>query len=277
MEVNRSARKEHINTSYISQMLRNTTLALAALTIPYFSVPCVAQTQSFKSNNWAGYVAATDFMKPEASITEASCSWTVPKASKNGSYTRVFVGVGGAIGKDKSLLQIGTVSSRSSNVEKYETFYETLPYASQKIPLMTLSAGDHVKAEIRIDKDDPNKTVMELTINGERTGRVTKLPYGSSGLSADCVVEPVYFPYGNNKRKERISSVFENVHIDNFTAVIDGEEKPANKLQLRMAAVTDPLGYLMYSPQPIGKGGTFDVQQVTDTTMAARLMRVVDH
>ncbi len=47
--------------------------------------------------NWAGYIAASDLLNPEPTVTNVSASWTVPTVviSINDTFSAVWIDIGG--------------------------------------------------------------------------------------------------------------------------------------------------------------------------------------
>ena len=88
------------------------------------------------SRNWSGYAARG------GTFTSVSATWTVPQLALDGPFgaDAAWVGIGGLRGRD--LIQAGTQHSASgAGSASYQAWIETLPDASQAVPLTVLISG----------------------------------------------------------------------------------------------------------------------------------------
>ena len=85
------------------------------------------------SNNWSGYVAATNLFQPQPnSVTEVSGSWIVPKVTPTGpstgsTYSSVWVGIDGWNTKSISsptVEQVGTSENVINGLPRYWAWWE---------------------------------------------------------------------------------------------------------------------------------------------------------
>jgi hypothetical protein len=131
------------------------------------------------SRNWSGYVASG------GTFTGVRGTWTVPTVSATGSgVDATWAGIGGTTTSD--LIQAGTQATVDNGVVQYSAWIETLPQASQTVPL-TVNAGDAVTVSITQQSSEVwNITIQDATSGGNYTGTVT---YVSSGSSAEWIEE----------------------------------------------------------------------------------------
>jgi hypothetical protein len=142
------------------------------------------------STNWSGYVQQT---LVNGTFTEVSDTVVVPTvvAGKAGEqYAADWVGIGGAITTDSTLVQDGiqtivTKRGRKTNVS-YGAWTEVLPKPEDPLTL-TVSAGDTVTSTVwESDKNEWTMTVDDVTTGKSQSRTV---PYTSKGLSAEAIHE----------------------------------------------------------------------------------------
>ena len=150
------------------------------------------RVNSVKSLNWAGYVVASNFSKPQQVVTMVNASWIVQNVScskKGSTYSSQWVGIGGYFSNDTSLIQTGTESDCINGKAKYSAWYELLPNAETPIKNITVSAGDKILATIYLVPNTANE--WNITIKNENTGQfyTTIVTYNSSKLSGEWIEE----------------------------------------------------------------------------------------
>jgi hypothetical protein len=134
-----------------------------------------------RSRNWAGYAVSG------GTFTAVSATWSVPDFAPNSpaGADAIWVGIGGVHGAD--LIQAGTqetVSGRGST--QYQAWVETLPQASQPVPL-TISAGDSVSVSVQQQAGDD--WLIAFVNNTSGKSYQVSVQYTSSRSSAEWVVE----------------------------------------------------------------------------------------
>ncbi len=131
------------------------------------------------SRNWSGYVATG------GTFTGVRGTWTVPTVSTTGTGTdATWVGIGGTTTTD--LIQAGTQATVDNGVVQYSAWTETLPQASQTVPL-TVNAGDALTVSITQPSSGAwNITIQNATSGGSYSGTIT---YASSESSAEWIEE----------------------------------------------------------------------------------------
>jgi len=159
-----------------------TSLAAAAVIVmPVFLAQTAAAQTVNSSRNWAGYVAQS------GSYTSVSGSWVVPTVSANGatSADAEWVGIGGVSSTD--LIQSGTQAiTDSSGQITYQAWLETLPQASQSIPV-TVKPGDSVSVSITQTSANQWQIIFN-DVTSTQTFQTT-VSYASSQSSAEWIVE----------------------------------------------------------------------------------------
>jgi len=109
----------------------------------------------------------------------------------DGLGTPTWVGIGGATTTD--LVQAGTQSTVQNGLVQYSAWIETLPQASQNVPL-TISAGDTVTVSLTQQLPGTwNIAIRNTTTGGSYSGAVT---YASSVSSAEWIEEAPSGPNG---------------------------------------------------------------------------------
>ncbi len=133
-----------------------------------------------QSRNWAGYAATG------GTFTAVSGTWTVPNVSAGSTPAAdaTWVGIGGVSSTD--LIQAGTDATVQGGQVIYTAWVETLPQASQTVPL-TMSAGDSVSVSITQQPD----ATWQIVIRNGTTGQSYQksVTYASSRSSAEWVEE----------------------------------------------------------------------------------------
>ena len=89
--------------------------------------------------NWAGYVVASDFAKPQPIINQVSAEWVIPevRGSKKEVEMVQWIGIGGGISGDSTLIQVGTTEHSKDGVNTYYAGIDMLPntiLGDQKFP-----------------------------------------------------------------------------------------------------------------------------------------------
>ncbi|MCL4399394.1 G1 family endopeptidase [Candidatus Parvarchaeota archaeon] len=144
------------------------------------------------SLNWAGYVAASSFSSPSATVSSVSGSWIVQTANptKKSTYSAQWIGIGGYFSNDNSLIQTGT-SSDYSNGASYYAWYELLPASETQITNLIIRPGDNISASIKEIKSFGSVQEWNITIK-DVTSKETfskLVNYSSSMLSAEWIEE----------------------------------------------------------------------------------------
>jgi len=147
---------------------------------------------TLKSQNWGGYAAATG-IKPTASVTAVSGSWTVQtvSATSTGTYSSQWIGIGGLFPGDTSLIQTGTESDYVGGAH-YSAWYELLPSGPVTLTTVPVNPGDVISASI-ICTNSCSSTTQNWTITiadvTTETHFSQAFTYSSSQYSAEWIEE----------------------------------------------------------------------------------------
>jgi hypothetical protein len=138
-----------------------------------------------QSQNWSGYVATA------GPYTEATGSFTVPSlspATPAQDMVSEWVGIDGS--DNGSLVQAGVTEAP----EPYDTgvfdvfaWWEVLPFTSQPIPTMTVSAGDEVS--VTIARVSGTSWTIHLTDRTNGQSYTQDVGYDGPGTSVEWIVE----------------------------------------------------------------------------------------
>ncbi len=149
-----------------------------------------AGTGTHLSYNWSGYTAQT------GTFTGVGATWNVPNAStmfqNQSSADATWIGVGG-VGAN-NLIQAGTQTLFNANGQAtYQAWYETLPNASQPVPL-TIAPGNSMSVSVV----EQTQNAWTISFANNTTGQTYQLtiPYASSRASAEWIEE---MPTVNNQ------------------------------------------------------------------------------
>jgi hypothetical protein len=136
------------------------------------------------SENWAGYVQATT---AQGTFTQVTDTFVVPTVDTNIKGTQDaadWVGIGGIVPYDRSLVQAGIESDNQHGRVSYSAWTETLPHPEDPLR-MTISAGDTVT--VTVQEMANNRWLMQVQ-DGSQIGART-VRYRSSGESAEAIHE----------------------------------------------------------------------------------------
>jgi hypothetical protein len=155
-----------------------------------FPLPIETSSQiSARSEQWAGYVARSSLLVPQATVTSVSGSWIVPAipATSGDTYSGVWVGIGGF--GENTLIQAGTLQQCADGRVTYYAWYELLPALAVRISDLRIRAGDTISASIRlVDEAEDTWSVEINDVAGGESFRRTFV-YNSSRLSGEWIVE----------------------------------------------------------------------------------------
>ncbi len=145
--------------------------------------------RNLSSQDWAGYVVASDFTNPNPTVTAVSGSWMVPEVavSPRDTFSAAWVGIGGLF--DGTLIQAGTEQDSINGLANYRAWYELIPLYSRDITQLTISPGDVMVVTISLLNSTSNQWLVDIrdVTNGETFSR--SFFYRSSRLSAEWIVE----------------------------------------------------------------------------------------
>ena len=138
------------------------------------------------STNWAGYVAS----KSGVRFRQVTAFWTVPTATCSpgrGSYSAVWVGLGGFHTRSKALEQVGTESDcRADGSPRYTSWYELVPDAAHSARLR-VHPGDQFAASVTVSGHAVRLRLVNVTRGTSYTKHLRATAVDTT--SADWIVE----------------------------------------------------------------------------------------
>jgi hypothetical protein len=193
------------------------------------------------SRNWSGYVASG------GTFTSVSGRWTVPVVAATGTNTdATWVGIGGATTTD--LIQAGTQAVVDQGTVQYSAWIETLPQASQTVPL-TVAAGDTVTVSLT----QASAGLWSITMDNLTSGASYSVivAYTSSVSSAEWIEEAPSIGRGVT-----LLDRFGAVQFMNASAVKDGQAvTPAIAGATAVTMVNSKTGVTLATPSTLGTDG----------------------
>ncbi len=229
------------------------------------------------STNWAGILAISSAKKPEPVVTSVSGAWYVPKVrygctgDSSGAFDAqdtyvmyTWVGIGGYVNKDNSLIQIGTKERVDNGVVRYVAWYELFPYL-QDIPI-TIKPGDLVYANVSSVEGSAN--MWRLEFQDLTTGKpiyTKEVYYNASKLSADWVVERATGVWGVDYLPKFDKAEFVNINdkIGNYATIdkVSGKISDFDTYSVDMYAGEGKSSvHKIATTSKINKEGTFHVK-----------------
>lgn len=190
------------------------------------------------SHNWSGYAATS------GSYSGVSGTWTVPQpasGSATGGVAATWVGIGGVSSQD--LIQAGTQDVTVGGQHQFQTWIETLPQASQQVPL-AVAPGDSVT--VSITESAPGSGVWSIDLKNATTGQSYQktVHYTSSESSAEWIEEAPAAQAGNGTSIVPLDS-FGTVAFTAATATENGQTVDIAQ------ASAQPISMLNSASQPL--------------------------
>jgi hypothetical protein len=181
-----------------------------------------------------------------ALFTAVRGTWTVPTVSATGTgVDATWAGIGGA--KTTDLIQAGTQAVVDNGVVQYSAWIETLPQASQTVPL-TVNAGDTITVSITEQSSNVwNISIVDATSGGTCSGTVT---YASSGSSAEWIEEAP-----SSGRGVVLLDRFGTVQFTNASAVDNQQTVTAAAAGATPVTMINGSGVQLAAPSAFGAGG----------------------
>lgn len=166
-----------------------------------------------ESFNWSGYVRTG-----LAAFKSVSAEWIVPVATPSGDdrieHSSHWIGIGGMVPPDPTLIQAGTESSVDENgIASYGSWWEIIPSPAITAPL-DVSPGDRVKVTI----SESLPLIWTISMENLTTGRsfVQTTPYVSAYSTVEWIVEtPISSDTGGFAPLPMLSTVkFNNLKVN---------------------------------------------------------------
>jgi hypothetical protein len=198
------------------------------------------------SHNWSGYAASS------GKYTGVSGTWTVPQPNTSGSSTGVgatWVGIGGVSSHD--LIQAGTQDvSAGSGQAQFQTWIETLPQASQQVPL-AVEPGDSVTVSINEQGAGAGQWTISITNNTSGQNYHTSVTYTSSESSAEWIEEA---PSGSSGVLPLDN--FNSVSFTAATAVVNGQTVDLTQASAQPITMVNSNGQALAVPSGVASDGS---------------------
>lgn len=192
------------------------------------------KASSFNSQNWSGYVAATNLQTPQVnSVSDVSGTWNVPAltATSDVSYCSIWVGIDGL--RSSSVEQLGTGHEWVNNTQYNYAWFEMYPLGASIISNFPVNIGDSISASVVYQ----NNGVFLLSIANNTKKVHTAIPtqYTTSPTaqrsSAEWIVEaPAY-------QSILPLSHFSQVNFSQCITVINGLTKQINSKLFQNTAI----------------------------------------
>jgi hypothetical protein len=170
--------------------IRRAPVAVAVVVFFAAAQAALADPQQQSSPNWAGY-AVTAASGAPASFTSVHGSWREPTVScpagAAGTASAIWVGLGGMIGSDPGLEQIGTNANCDARGKPtYFAWFELLPYIAYQIKAK-VRPGDSLAASVSVDGVSVRLQLQNLTRRWTVTKNLSTATPDTS--SAEWIVE----------------------------------------------------------------------------------------
>ncbi len=143
------------------------------------------------TQNWAGYIADPDPGAAERTVTGVSGSWIVQDVSRSIGQTdsAQWIGIGGSLPFDKTLIQAGTESECLLGKTDYYAWIEGMPQEQRAVEGMTIKPGDVFSASIQQVPEIENGWVIRMMDVTRSEGVTITVSYRSSMLGAEWIEE----------------------------------------------------------------------------------------
>jgi len=230
--------------------------------------PIEFATTTSSSYNWSGYVSDS------GTYTSVSGTWIVPdvdagQASLAADAT--WVGVGGVDSRD--LIQAGTQSLVDADGEvEYQAWFETLPRASQPVPL-AVHAGDSVTVALTYG----DNSLWHVTFINNTTGKeyTMDVSYASSLSSAEWIEEMPSLALPRGAGGFIPLANFDKVTFVRGSATVDGMSHALSDLDPAPLKMINRAGETLTRPSVLKNDG-FVVEHTNAQPVAVRPVRVVE-
>jgi len=166
-------------------------LIAALLFIRIFFTIFFVSSNDLTSLDWAGYAVTSNSANPLPQVVGINGSWTVPEVnvSQRNTFSAAWIGIGGLVEGDETLIQTGTEQDSLSGIATYSAWYELLPNDSVTITTIKVSQGDEIAASINLVDSTTNEWSIEMVDATNKQSFQENFIYDSSRLSAEWIVE----------------------------------------------------------------------------------------
>lgn len=203
--------------------------------------PAPARGARSQSRNWSGYAATG------SNFTAVLATWTVPNVNAGTTgMDATWIGIGGVSSRD--LIQAGTQAEVRSGQVSYSAFWETLPQASQDVPL-TIAAGDTVNVSITRQPDGTWQIRIRDATNSQSWEKT--VTYQSSMSSAEWIEEA---PSTGRLRLLPLDE-FGSITFANGTTVENGQTRTIGQAGGQPITMGFGVGQVLAQPSALGSDG----------------------
>ena len=254
-------------------------LGVAALTIsPLFAdepTPADAATQKsvrqkngvmntigdvHEVRNWAGYIVGSDFKDaPKPILSGVSGEWNVASVgtkSKTDVGLAQWVGIGGIVHGDDTLISVGTSGQLSAGYEQYVVKLTTRPGGAKILSDVSVNAGDVIWASIsQVAGSEKNWRVQVI----DRTSGATYdklVEYESSKLTAQWVA----YTSRVEGAGSQAAPDFKELRMQKCYFQVDGTTFPVDGFPHLVVFSRDAFKGLIYVPSRDVKNASFGVK-----------------
>jgi Peptidase A4 family len=213
------------------------------------SAPSPAATSGATSHNWSGYAATS------GTYTAVSGTWTVPQpsaANSTGGVGATWVGIGGVTSQD--LIQAGTQDVTVGSQHQFQSWIETLPQASQQVPL-AVAPGDSVSVAITESAPGSGVWSIDMTNNTNGQSYQTTVHYTSSESSAEWIEEAPADQSGNTTVIAPLDS-FGTVSFSGAAATKNGETVDLAQAGARAITLLNSASQPLAVPSDVASNGS---------------------
>jgi len=225
------------------------------------------------SLDWGGYIAFSPNQQPL--ISGVSGSWTVPRVepTSEDSSSAMWIGVGGYVDSDNTLIQAGTEQDSVNGAAIYSAWYETLPGSSIGISTLSIHPGDRVSVSIMLVNSGAH--TWSIIVSDTTTGQKfqNSLTYSSSRLSAEWIVERPTINGGLSPLTN-----FGSVTFSNSMAINNATSESINKFSYARITMIDQQNTQLVSISSLSSDGeSFTVNYLISGSTTAILKNYFDN
>jgi Peptidase A4 family len=205
--------------------LASTTTGAAAIGHAVFHPGAVLTRGALlQSRNWSGVADSG------GTYTSVKGSWRVPAvtAASGDGFASVWVGIGGFLVGDLSLIQAGTGEQKVGGKISYNAWTEILPRAGVPIPGFTVHPGDLMTVTIKKGAGKKWTIIVSDATSGKKFTK--HLTYASSLRSAEWIHEAPTVGVSQATLASTTNAVFDPGLVNGATVI--GSGGTVNRIQL---------------------------------------------
>jgi hypothetical protein len=228
-----------------------------------YNIKRSGKTEVLETANWAGYIVASDFNKPQPIIKAISGEWVIPaiRESKKEVEMVQWIGIGGGISGDKTLIQVGTTEHSKDGVNTYLAGIDMLPNDVLCIKNFPLKPGDVIAANITLIEGTAKKWNIHLINKTTNKEFSQDFEYDASRLTAEWMGVEAPRVNGN------IATVpdFQNITMGKCYFEVDYAMLGLDSFPGRMMTANDGNGFV-YTPTLVKDSTGFTIRRVPSSS-----------